>query len=68
MRPFSSKGLLRKKKWGGSSRKIWSLKRIIFFKMGGIVAGFYTVRNDPIEEEALMVQKRSRNFKGKIAE
>lgn len=26
-----------------------------FFKMGGIVAGFYAVRSDLVEEEALMI-------------
>lgn len=35
---------------------IWALKSIIFFfKMGGIVAGFYAVRSDLVEEEALMI-------------
>lgn len=34
--------------------------------MGGIITGFYVVRNDPIEEGALMIQKTSRNYKGKI--
>ena len=41
-------------------------------KMGGIVAGFYavsndpTVRNDPTEEETSVMQKRNRNDKSKI--
>lgn len=44
----------------------YGVSRELFFKMGDIEAGFYVVRNDPIEEGALMMQKTSRNHKGKI--
>lgn len=45
-----------------------SPKRIVSFKMGGIIAELYAVRDDLTEEEALTMQKRRGTYKSKILE